>query len=143
MSFISIHNILAPFTNKVHLTTIVLVALVFAAIRWHGGGVEIDEKEVRKIREPNRVAATERAVATKKKQASTTTATTRAKPKRTRFEIFDKKIQGGQRVDNDDFLDSVISSKKKKTPNSLSKKPASKKDKEAGLDDIERSLGLR
>lgn len=39
MSLISVRNLAVPFTNKVHLITILLVAFVFAAWRWSGGGV--------------------------------------------------------------------------------------------------------
>ncbi len=39
MSLISPQNFLAPFTNKTHLITIILAAILFAAFRLSGGGV--------------------------------------------------------------------------------------------------------
>lgn len=42
MSLLSVHNFLVPLTNKVHLTTIVLVAILFGAYRLAGGGVRIE-----------------------------------------------------------------------------------------------------
>ena len=138
MSFINIHNVLAPFTNKVHLTTIILVALAFAAIRWHGGGVEIEESADKRVRTPKRATA------------PATTTETRAKPKRTNFEMFEKapvKTKKTREVidlprGNTDFVDSMIESTAKKRAASKNRAAAKKPTKEGGLDDVERILGL-
>lgn len=39
MSLISTQNLVAPLTNKVHLTTIILVAVAFAVLRLSGGAI--------------------------------------------------------------------------------------------------------
>lgn len=39
MSLVSPRNLLLPFTNKVHLVTIILVGVLFAALRLSGGGI--------------------------------------------------------------------------------------------------------
>lgn len=39
MSLISTHNLVAPLTNKVHLMTIILVAVAFAVLRLSGGAI--------------------------------------------------------------------------------------------------------
>lgn len=41
MSLISTKNLIAPFRNKVHLSTIVLITLAFAALRFSGGDVKV------------------------------------------------------------------------------------------------------
>lgn len=45
MSLISTKNLLAPFTNKVHITTMLLIVFAFVALRISGGAIAI-EKEV-------------------------------------------------------------------------------------------------
>lgn len=45
MSLISAKNFISPFTNTVHLVTIVLVTLLFALFRLQGGGVAISYKD--------------------------------------------------------------------------------------------------
>lgn len=41
MGLVQVKNFVVPFTNKVHLGTILLVALIFAVYRLSGGGAEI------------------------------------------------------------------------------------------------------
>ena len=49
MSLLSIKNLTAPLTNKVHLTSIVLVAFLFAVFRLSGGSVSIDSTKARAV----------------------------------------------------------------------------------------------
>lgn len=42
MALISTKNLVAPLTNKVHLTSLILLAVAFAAIRFAGGSVAIE-----------------------------------------------------------------------------------------------------
>lgn len=41
MSLISVKNFVSPFTNTVHLVTIILVTILFAVFRLQGGGVKV------------------------------------------------------------------------------------------------------
>jgi len=41
MALISTKNLIAPLTNKVHLTSLILVAVAFAAVRFAGGSVSV------------------------------------------------------------------------------------------------------
>ena len=41
MALISSKNLAAPLTNKIHITSIILVALLFAVFRLAGGGVDV------------------------------------------------------------------------------------------------------
>ena len=41
MGFVSTKNLLAPFSNKVHLVTILLVFLLFVSLRLSGGALRI------------------------------------------------------------------------------------------------------
>lgn len=45
MSLVSAKNLIAPFRNKVHLATIILVSLAFAALRFSGGDVKIVKRD--------------------------------------------------------------------------------------------------
>ena len=41
MALISTKNLVAPLTNKVHLTSLILLAVAFAALRFAGGSVAV------------------------------------------------------------------------------------------------------
>ena len=56
MALISTKNLVAPLTNKVHLTSLVLIAVAFAAVRFAGGAVTIERAGMR-----GRAAASEEA----------------------------------------------------------------------------------
>ena len=60
MSLVSVANFAAPFRNRVHLITILLVAIVFATLRLSGASVEVHSSSDPKRTQPidtNRSAA--------------------------------------------------------------------------------------
>ena len=58
MAFISSQTLLAPFKNPVHLTSIFMVAVLFAVFRLNGGGLSVEEsRRVRTQQPAQRTAA--------------------------------------------------------------------------------------
>ncbi len=51
MALISSRNLAAPLTNKIHITTIILVALLFAVFRLAGGGVDVKSSLKQKLKD--------------------------------------------------------------------------------------------
>jgi hypothetical protein len=51
VALISSRNLAAPLTNKIHITTIILVALLFAVFRLAGGGVDVKSSLKQKLKD--------------------------------------------------------------------------------------------
>jgi hypothetical protein len=119
MSLISIENILEPFTNKVHLITIILVVFVFAILRLQGGGFSIstDIEPPRLYKKPTATRSIP-AAATMRKETPRD---------RQKAEFLDQMIAEG-----DAEVQAYRKTQKKAAPNN-----------ERGLSDIEKSLGLK
>jgi hypothetical protein len=117
MSLISIENILEPFTNRVHLITIILVVFVFAILRLQGGGFTINTNI-----EPPRLH--KKNVATR---SAAGTAALPVAPKKEKQKYLDKMISEG-----DAEVDAYMKKMRQK-----------KAEDDKGLSDIERSLGLK
>ena len=54
MSLVSTKNLLAPFTNKVHLVTMLLVIIAFTVLRLSGGGFFMEKRDSSVPREVKR-----------------------------------------------------------------------------------------
>ena len=113
MSFISIQNFLEPFRRKVHLISISMVAILFLVFRLHGGGMTLQ-----------RVTVEERPASSLFERSEKVAP--RPVPNRPQSSIF-----------ND-----VVAPRKAAPSPSESPKREQTPDR-SGLDDIERSLGLR
>jgi len=123
MSLISARNFVTPLSNKVHLVTIVLVAVVFAVLRMQGGGVHIStELQEPKLHKNFQKQSTPTKVQTRKPATSVTA----------------RQPENLQDI-NKDLLKDLMR-------DDSSTKPAEKalpKNNDKGLEDIEKSLGLR
>jgi len=115
MSFISIQNFLEPFRRKVHLISICMIAVLFLIFRLHGGGMTLER------------------VGTEDRPSSS---------------LFDRSERSVERAaptqrPSSPVLDDIVS------PRRPPKEPTDKQPRRdsaperSGLDDIERSLGLR
>ncbi len=49
MALISSRNLVAPLTNKVHLISLVLLAVAFAALRFAGGSLSVEREPGREV----------------------------------------------------------------------------------------------
>jgi hypothetical protein len=115
MSLIKPQNLAGPFTNRVHLFTILIVAVLFGVFRLAGGTVKSVPTGVSEV-PANRVQAAP--------------LDDGMDPRR--------EIQRLGRGGQDELMDGLVENKKPAaTP--ASSKPAGP----AGLDDIEKSLGIR
>lgn len=126
MSLISIRSFAAPFTNKVHLVTIIVVAMLFTVYRLSGGGAEIVNKsEVKKLRATSEVELPDTASS---------------------FSLRDEEAVPQEMAQPRKQLTEPADDLDKKIMNSRSPEQAAqetKPSKDDSLADIERSLGLR
>jgi hypothetical protein len=124
MALLSLKNFRGPLTNPVHLVTIVLVTVLFGVFRWSGGGLSFSSG--------NRLAASgagEETVAEDTGVERPAAGTTKpAKPPVAR---------------NQDLLGDMLKSDQKAVAAKPTQKPKDKSAGDAGLADIEKSLGLR
>lgn len=115
MSLISAKNLVAPLTNKVHLMSLVLVAVGFAFLRYSGGSISLEERsQTRNVRSKN--------VRTINKNAADPTQNSRSRVD----ELFNSVSPMG---------------KKQKEPKKIKKVPPKRKDS-GSLAEIEKSLGM-
>jgi hypothetical protein len=121
MAFVSIQNILAPLSNKTHLISIFMAALLFLVLRLNGGGFTFTNSQ--------RNSSSIRQSTSEVRTTVVKTPTRRVNPKST------SSLLAG----NTSTPKKVRKPKKAKAP----KTPAKPAAGNSGLDDIERSLGLR
>ncbi|MCB0333077.1 MAG: hypothetical protein KDD55_06225 [Bdellovibrionales bacterium] len=128
MAFVSIQNLVAPLTNKVHLISIIAAALTFAVFRMSGGHISIEKLNV----PPQRQSLTQEAtpvsnIAAQMEKLKAQPAARPAAPSNaplTQEQVF-------------------VPSTTKKSPTDNFKAPGKSKSSSTGLEEIERSLGLR
>lgn len=118
MSLISVRNLILPFSNKVHLTTIILSGVVFAVLRLSTGAIE--------IRSHARPIEASRANSANTVEAAAAPENTAARDGRL------------ERRNSQDLLGEMVG-KSKAAPPAQVEQP----ENQGALDDIERSLGLR
>ncbi|MCB0310705.1 MAG: hypothetical protein KDD42_05695 [Bdellovibrionales bacterium] len=115
MSLVSVRNILAPFGNKVHLTTIILCGIVFVVLRLSGGGIDVQSDSELDL--PNDV------------QEYAPLKTERHKG---------RSANQHESSSREDLLGEMIGQEPTPAPRRQKQQPEARP-----LDDIERSLGLR
>jgi hypothetical protein len=122
MALISSKNLVAPLTNKIHITTIILVAMVFTVFRFAGGGVDVRSQVSKRLSEDKQ-----------KLMAIPTTTKTEQKKSESLFDVIDQKTEPAQKRNEDRVV-----------PPWERNKPIEQKNEEAtSLDDIRRMLGNR
>ncbi|MEZ4753096.1 MAG: hypothetical protein R3A13_02160 [Bdellovibrionota bacterium] len=133
MSLISIKNVVAPFSNKVHLVTITVITLTFGIYRASGGTIEISDRQQNlnsqrnsgNIFEKSKNLAEPKAYDFSKKAATN-------KAKSSAIEL-----------DDDSFLKSVLGTNANSVKKSKPVENESDSQEPGGLEDIEKSLGLK
>ncbi len=128
MSLISGKNLISPFTNKIHLVTIIIVSLAFGLFRLSGGGV-FQQKKASPFGTAPVVNTQTRSL------LSTMNADETMAPPAS--QAAERTVQNQKSASADTRRDVGLDSLKDR--NQAQKKSASP----AGLDEIERSLGLR
>jgi len=115
MSFISIQNFLEPFRRKVHLISICMVAVLFLIFRLHGGGMTLEK-----------VASEDR-------------------PSSSLFERSERSIERTAPTQRpaSPVLDDIVSPRRSPSETAEKQPRRDSAPERSGLDDIERSLGLR
>ncbi|MCB0318292.1 MAG: hypothetical protein KDD56_06005 [Bdellovibrionales bacterium] len=124
MSLISIKNVVEPFSNKVHLVTIIVITFTFGIYRASGGTVEISNRQY----ELNN----KRTTLFEEDSAEVAT----SKPKKT-FSFSSKT------KNDDDFVKSLLGSNAKSVEKSQQKEVPTSQSQDSGFDEIEKSLGLK
>ena len=123
MAFLSTQNLLAPFHNKIHITTIVLAALILLMFRLSGGSVSTESQTIK----------------TNKKDDTLNTELPRSK-------IFSKKNDNASDIENSFFFkESRKEVTNQKVPLKESNQPQTKPKKNSGgsnLDDVYNSLNF-
>jgi len=116
MSLISIQNLLEPFRRKVHLITICMIALLFLVFRLHGGGMSLQKQSSPEPRPSSSLF-----------ERSSGSFERSSEPVRPQSPNLDEMVSPRKTVSTP-------------TPKQPSRESQSER---SGLDDIERSLGLR
>lgn len=123
MSLVSVKNLVAPLSHKVHLTTIFLAAIVFVVLRFSSGAVEIRSEDYKP------------AESTERRKPAAVESTTGSKPaRRSAAESGVSKPASDER----DLLEALKIDSPPRKP-----KAEPKEDDGGSLGEIERSLGLR
>ena len=143
MSLISAKNFVAPFTNRVHLITILLVSVLFATFRLSGGLLESrganDSSRLRR-ESPSAPIMLDRT------SSNDLLFDDEAVPARGNPERSAGEKPNAAPIDGDVLKDLMASNAaKRQEPGSLRApdKEGSEKPSNSGLDDIERRLGMR
>ena len=134
MSLISIRNVVEPLSNKVHLVTIVVITLTFGIYRASGGTVEVSDRQLDLNRQKTNLFEEAKKTAGSKKRT-----------------LVKKKAPAkasSASLDDNNFLHSVLgsnagSAKNAETAEAKTKVAESSNQNGGGLDDIEKSLGLK
>ncbi len=130
MAFVSIQNLVAPFTNKVHLTSIIAVALAFAVFRLSGGGISVEtpHKPTQKQQRAPLTSTSPIAAQMELLKSPPTQPTTPSTGQITREQVF---------------APVKTAKPKRSAPAAYKTKSQNSQSTSTGLEDIERSLGLR
>ncbi len=131
MSLISIKNFISPFTNTVHLVTIILVTVLFVLFRLQGGGVGVSSPKYRDTRTPIEVPSLDNIIHEETLSAPA--------PAQKVVESEDINIS----EEEEDLIKQMIGKKplavEPSKPSENNKKGANG----GGLDEIEKTLGMR
>lgn len=148
MSLISPRNLLAPLQNKVHLFTIILIAVAFLVLRLSGGSVTIHDK-----RQPQGVKAEieqEEAAAARNKTEADFEKMFNPRKEAERLGLPaapERKLPDSTSVSVTDknYVNEMLrkGGKKKVSAQGEGEVPSEPKKGESALDEIEQSLGLR
>jgi len=148
MSLISVKNFVSPFTNTTHVVTILLVTVLFALFRLQGGSVRVDfdaNSRTNKFENPNSAPLREDSV---EGLLHDNTSTNHAAPMIPRDANTSRIPDRGKitiTAEDEDLLGQMIGKQPlapQKQPDANSKKPDASRNG-GGLEDIEKSLGLR
>lgn len=129
---LSVKNLIAPVTNKVHLVTIVLVASLFAWFRLSGGQVYITTSNQNTPPSAKEIKVTPQSGSSSATNKETDTSSTS-------FKMSEEPVVTKH---SDDFL-AELDAKDNNNRKPAKSATAKKQEPSTGLDDIERSLGLR
>jgi hypothetical protein len=130
MALISIRNVIAPFENKTHLFTIVVVAAVFGVWRASGGSVTSQERSL----SGNGIESHD---TTAESRFQSLNGLSKSGPGSDRASLPPSKAPTSKPPTSRDKLDSLLA------PQQQSVSPSSSQKHHSALDDIEKSLGMR
>ena len=131
MSLISIKNFISPFTNTVHLVTIILITVLFALFRLQGGGVGVSSPKYRETRTQSEAPSLDNLI-----QEDTVAA-----PVPARKVVESETITISE--DEEDLIKQMIGKKPLEAEQAKPADNGRKSGNGGGLDEIEKTLGMR